>query len=477
MLRLITSRRVRLALAAAALVAGVVAVARLWRRADERRAHERRADAHRVYERRAGRRRAAFPIETIETVETVETVERSGVASPAGGPDSGAGRAPRWPPAPVLGTPTDEDLRRYAAGPPSSARTAVERMFEREPRTPAEPLDEATRGRLVRWGAIGIGLCLLVFGTQVLESAVFSNGGETVEATDSRNADEQCETDPDVQLTPGSHYVSDRERRVWGFTCVGTDEFRHAEQFSSGTERYLHPVGPVQPREIPVPEVTARAPVAPVTISDTDCRPRARTPRVRAIDPRVTRAVNHQWRRVERWLEANAPATLRTLGKPARARTIAVAEAQMGLRFPADLRASLLRHDGAFVVDDIWPFGFLGNRNHGVREIRDTWRRLCGMDGEVEGTDDDARTEWWDGRMIPFGSDGSGDHLVIDSVVRDVGGTDHEGMMSFLPGGVSVGSYYRLLRATADVLETGGSIGHWKPVVTGGELNWKIIGE
>ncbi|WP_440081791.1 SMI1/KNR4 family protein [Streptosporangium sp. LJ11] len=440
MLRLITSRRVRFALAAAALAAVVVAVARLWRRAEDR--------------------RAASP------------VERSGIASPAGGSGSGAGRAPRWPPAPILGTPTDEDLRRYA-GPPSAVRTAVERMFERGPRTPGEPLDEAARSRLVRWGAVGIGLCLLAFGTQVLESAVFSNGVETVEATGFRSADEQCEPEPDTPLEPGLRYPADAEGAVRYARCVDAEEFHHIEEPYPGTEWYPQPADPVRPEETPVPEVTAET---SVTVPDADCHPRARAARVRAVDPRVTRAVNRQWRRIERWLEVNAPASLRTLGKPARARTIAVAEAQMGLRFPDDLRASLLRHDGASAVADTWPFGFLGNWNQGVREIRDTWRRLCEIEGEVRG-DADARTEWWDGRMIPFGADGSGNHLVIDSVIRDVGDTDHEGMMSFAPGGTWIASYYVLLRATANALETGGSIGFWKPVVTGGELDWTVVEE
>ncbi|MEU4403453.1 SMI1/KNR4 family protein [Streptosporangium sp. NPDC023963] len=450
MLRLITSRRVRFALAAAVLAAVVVAVARLWRRAEDR--------------------RAASPI------------ERPGVASPGGGPDSGTGRAPRWPPAPILGTPTDEDLRRYAR-PPSAVRTAVERMFERGPRRPGEPLDEATRGRLVRWGAVGIGLCLLAFGTHVLESAVFSNGVETVEATGFRSADERCEPGSDTPLEPGSdiplepglRYPADSEREwaVRYVRCGDAEEFHQLEEVYSDMGPYPRSADPARPEEIPVPEVTAET---PVVVPDADCHPRARTARVRAVDPRVTRAVNRQWRRIERWLKANAPASLRTLGKPARARTIAVAEAQMGLRFPDDLRASLLRHDGASVVADTWPFGFLGNWNQGVREIRDTWRQLCEIEGEVRG-DGDARTEWWDGRMIPFGADGSGNHLVIDSVIRDVGDTDHEGMMNFEPGGVPIRSYHGLLRATAHALETGGSVGFWKPVVTGGELGWTVVEE
>ncbi|MBB5781202.1 cell wall assembly regulator SMI1 [Nonomuraea jabiensis] len=116
----------------------------------------------------------------------------------------------------------------------------------------------------------------------------------------------------------------------------------------------------------------------------------------------------------------------------------------MGLRFPDDLRASLLRHDGSVFLDDTWASGFLGNSNASVAEILDNWRGLCEIDGDNEGdgSDADARTEWWDGRMLAVGADGMGNHLVVDSVQRDVGTTDHEGSMS------------SLLRATADAMRT-----------------------
>jgi cell wall assembly regulator SMI1 len=71
--------------------------------------------------------------------------------------------------------------------------------------------------------------------------------------------------------------------------------------------------------------------------------------------------VNRQWRRIEAWLKTNAPRSHRTLGKPGKAETIAAAEARMGLPFPDDLRASLLRHDGTVFVKDTWGFGFLGS--------------------------------------------------------------------------------------------------------------------
>ncbi|MET8048169.1 SMI1/KNR4 family protein [Streptosporangium sp. NPDC005286] len=425
MLRLITSRRVWLALAAGALAAVVVVVVRRGRRPEDG-------------------PRGDSPV-------------KGAIGSPAKETASGTGHAPRWPPAPLLGVPTEEDLRRYAPGPPSAFRSAVEQTFA--PRPPREPLDGAVRSRLVRWGAVGVGLCLLAFGTQVLENAVFSEGTRTVEGI-------ALWSPPDAKDGCGPRTGQALEPEI---------------RYSAEEGPMIRATGPCLVDVVVVPDSVAADPApppaeSPAAVPDADCRPQVRVPRVRAIDPGVTRAVNHQWRRIERWLAANAPESLRTLGRPARARTIAVAEAQMGLRFPDDLRASLLRHDGARVVGDTWPFGFIGNRNQGVRGIRDTWRRLCGTDGEdIGATGIGSRAEWWDGRMIPFGANGSGDHLVIDSVARDVGRTDHEGQMSFTPGGIRIRSYYGLLKATANALETGGSVGHWKPAVTDGELDWDVV--
>ncbi|MEU8199967.1 SMI1/KNR4 family protein [Streptosporangium sp. NPDC049046] len=480
MLRLITSRKVRLALAVVTLAAAVVAAARLWRRAEERRAGFPR-----------GGDRGVSPAGP-QTASRVEGTE-SGSAE---GPAPGAERAPRWPPAPILGTPTEEDLRRYAARHPSAFQTAVERTFERR-RTPREPLDEATRRLLVRWGAVGAGLCLFAASTQVLESAVFSNGVETMEVIEvggRPGADGRCGPGPVDQDDSVARYVEEGETgtvvigSVCGHhSCEGDlcGEVSNLRELAEAAERSPGPTWPYKtspPNETyetspPYETYETSPPYESVEAPDADCRPRASSPRVRALDPKVTRAVNREWRRIERWLEANAPATLRTLGEPARARTIAVAEAQMGLRFPDDLRASLLRHNGSSVASGISPFGFPNAWNLGVRGIRDTWRRLCATDGETgDGADTVARAEWWDGRMIPFGADDSGGgYLVIDSVARDVGAVRHEGRTSLTSGGVRLRSYYGLLRATARALETGGSIGHWKPVVTDGELGWNVV--
>ncbi|MEV4164441.1 SMI1/KNR4 family protein [Nonomuraea dietziae] len=338
-----------------------------------------------------------------------------------------------WPPVPVLGTPTADDLQRYTTRPSVLDGPAFARMFEE--REPRQPLDEAVRRRLIRWGVAGLALLLLAGGAQVLESAVFSKeaGGET-------NAVSPCaEVPPEM-------------RDACSFAEVQTLEVPNSDSGEAPGQVQAHGWVP-----------------------DADCRPENATPRVRKLNAKVARAVDRQWRRIEAWLKTNAPRSHRTLGKPGEPEVIAAAEAEMGSLFPDDLRASLLRHDGVVHLDDIEAFGFLGNSNASVREIRDTWRQLCLIDDEDDGTQGftDPRTEWWDGRMLPFGSDGLGDHLVVDSVKRDVGDTDHEGIMSFTPGGVRIRSYYALLKATADAMEDGGSIGYWKPEAVAGELRWK----
>ncbi|MEU7746917.1 SMI1/KNR4 family protein [Nonomuraea sp. NPDC049158] len=207
-------------------------------------------------------------------------------------------------------------------------------------------------------------------------------------------------------------------------------------------------------------------------VPDPFCRPQRRPVTVRPLDPKVKRAVDRQWRRVERWLKANAPKTYATLGRPGRAKTIAVAESQMGVDFPDSLRASLLRHNGSRGAG-AFGFGawFDGAVNLGIRDIRDTWRALCARDGTDEGTD--PAIEWWSGRTIPFLSfgrreGGEGEYAVVDSVGGKVGWDDTiSGMSPRLP------SYYALMSAVADSLENHREFDGWRPTVTRGVLRWE----
>ncbi|RSN08405.1 hypothetical protein DMB42_20450 [Nonomuraea sp. WAC 01424] len=376
--------------------------------------------------------------------------DRSASGRDAGAAVGTAGNAAPWPPTPILGTPTARDIERYTT--PSATFADAPAALRRWLR----PNDAATRRRR-RWAVAGLALAVLAGGTQVLEAAVFSKGGDYLTEVGLENC---ARNYPDA----GVRCVADVESA----TESDTGEWGLSVDWAPDTEPM-----PIETGEVTEPQQT---PLVPRTAaSDADCHPRRAEPRVRKIDAKVTRAVNRQWRRIETWLKSNAPKSYRTLGRPGKATTIAVAEAQMGLSFPDDLRASLLRHNGTVAADAPWAFGFMGYLDEDVRGIRDTWRDLCESDGIDEVENGDPRTDWWDGRMIPVGSDGSGNHLVIDSVRHDVGETDNEDIMNFTPGDLRIRSYYALLKTTADALENDGTIGYWKPKAVAGELTWNIL--
>ncbi|MBG0816249.1 SMI1/KNR4 family protein [Planomonospora sp. ID82291] len=425
---MITYRWVRLALAAAAAVAAVAVAVRL--------------------------RRRSAPSGARPAPDSARGLTPGAVQDPPPGRES----AEPWPPAPILGTPTAADLARLARRP-----DAPEPSPRSTPRTPRPPLDEAVRRRVVRWGSTAVALGVLVFAAQALETAVFSE--EPATEVTSEAVVRLCDPPeaPGGDAEPGPVHCDEGERIVDEAWSDGAGGGRGTAFVESAPPSLPPPVS----NDTGAPERAEPYGAAP----DRDCTPSARAPVVRRPDPRAVRAVNRQWARIERWLKANAPATYRTLAGPARARTIAVAEAQMGLRFPDDLKASLLRHNGARSSGTSAGFPFFLHTIADVRGIRDAWRSLCAIDGE-DGTD--PRTEWWDGRMIPIGADGLGNHLVIDSVRRDVGESDHEGSLGFTPGDVPIRSHHALLRMTADALESGGSIGYWRPVVDGGELSWEV---
>ncbi|MER6001626.1 hypothetical protein ABT120_23870 [Nonomuraea angiospora] len=171
---------------------------------------------------------------------------------------------------------------------------------------------------------------------------------------------------------------------------------------------------------------------------------------VRPIGPRVRAAVNRQWRRIERWLREHAPRTYASLGAPGRAGTVALAEAQTGLEFPDDLRASLLRHNGMSGPPGA-RFSFGEERVLGVREIRDQWRESCA-----------ARVGRGDpiGRLIRVGTlievDADSGHVVASMV----------GPEPIWP------SYHAMLRDMADALEKGRPVFGARATVKGGLLRW-----
>ncbi|MFD1937999.1 SMI1/KNR4 family protein [Nonomuraea mangrovi] len=256
-------------------------------------------------------------------------------------------------------------------------------------------------------------------------------------------------------ITSAGEAEKEREQLVSMRARSGTAEQGHAPEPSIA--------------DVPTPSPSPSPAIAPTP--DPACAPERRAVVVRPLDPQVKRQVDAQWRRLERWLRRNAPVTYASLRGPGRARTIAVAESQTGLRFPDDLRASLLRHNGGM------PLGPDKGVGLGIREIRDGWRSMCRGD-MVEG--DDPRAEYWNGRMIPFllypENDENRIYAVIDSVVGDVRWVD-----GWDDGGAGVGpshrpSYLDLLRANADALQRGAAVDGWRPRVVRGAVRWEPAG-
>ncbi|MFD7097328.1 SMI1/KNR4 family protein [Streptomyces xanthophaeus] len=66
--------------------------------------------------------------------------------------------------------------------------------------------------------------------------------------------------------------------------------------------------------------------------------------------------VQDSWSRIDAWLREHAPRTFATLGPPAGPEEIAAAEEELGVTFPPDLVASLLRHNGALDGEEAFRF-------------------------------------------------------------------------------------------------------------------------
>ncbi|MEU1127952.1 SMI1/KNR4 family protein [Streptomyces sp. NPDC005899] len=121
--------------------------------------------------------------------------------------------------------------------------------------------------------------------------------------------------------------------------------------------------------------------------------------------------VQDSWNRIDAWLGEHAPRTFATLRPPAGDEEIAAAQEELGVTFPPDLVASLLRHDGA--ADGAAAFRFsTDDRLLGVSGIlRDT--RF--MRGAAHDLDEEEAEHYWQHGFVKFGSYGvTSDGLTID---------------------------------------------------------------
>ncbi|MFF4012591.1 SMI1/KNR4 family protein [Streptomyces sp. NPDC001717] len=121
--------------------------------------------------------------------------------------------------------------------------------------------------------------------------------------------------------------------------------------------------------------------------------------------------VQDSWDRIDEWLRENAPRTFATLGPPARREEIAAAEEELGVTFPPDLVASLLRHNGARDGAEAFRFS-THDRLLSLSEIvGDTqWMRDI-----AEDLDEEEAEHYWIDAYLKFGSYGvTADGLTID---------------------------------------------------------------
>ncbi|MET9687334.1 SMI1/KNR4 family protein [Streptomyces sp. NPDC006514] len=187
--------------------------------------------------------------------------------------------------------------------------------------------------------------------------------------------------------------------------------------------------------------------------------------------------VRSSWDRIDGWLREHAPASYENLARPADPAAVEAAQAELGLRFPADLTDSLLCHDGLLNWDTVLP----GPPPQSVAQIVDHWRMCV----EIAGDDKDlcepfrpGAEPWWHPRWIPW-AQSDGDAQVID--MREgpqqgrLGTACHDGTGHFDDGWPSLAAY---LAEVADALDHGGLVDGYAPYLTcDGGLWWASEGK
>jgi hypothetical protein len=151
-------------------------------------------------------------------------------------------------------------------------------------------------------------------------------------------------------------------------------------------------VGPAAPR-------TALRPLPPVAVPSPSREPAAVCPRNRAgvvparAGAATQRRVDAAWKRIEDWLAGHAAKSRRALRPPAAQARIDAVQRQMSVPFPADLVASLRRHDGVAEMGFALPPFYTPAP---VDRILADWTVNCDVASDL------SLPGWWDPAFIPF---------------------------------------------------------------------------
>jgi cell wall assembly regulator SMI1 len=179
--------------------------------------------------------------------------------------------------------------------------------------------------------------------------------------------------------------------------------------------------------------------------------------------------VDAAWKRIEHWLAAHTSASRDALRPPATTASIDRLQRQMSVAFPADLVASLRRHDGGDSGGFTLPPFY---RAMTTAQILGDWTATCQAMAGIPTLSSD----WFDQAFIPYATAGDGGCLLAD---QRPGG--HGRVGEFYPDSGTdfdrwPASITELLEGTARSLETGKPYaGRYRPEVAGGILRWEIV--
>ncbi|MFD7713941.1 SMI1/KNR4 family protein [Streptomyces sp. NPDC059786] len=121
--------------------------------------------------------------------------------------------------------------------------------------------------------------------------------------------------------------------------------------------------------------------------------------------------VQDSWSRIDAWLREHAPRTFATLRPPAKVEEITAAQDELGVTFPPDLIASLLRHDGALDGPEAFRFN-THDRLLGVSGILDDTQFMRAVADDL---DEEEAEDYWHHGYVKIGSYGAtSDGLMID---------------------------------------------------------------
>ncbi|AXE81340.1 hypothetical protein C5746_35250 [Streptomyces atratus] len=187
----------------------------------------------------------------------------------------------------------------------------------------------------------------------------------------------------------------------------------------------------------------------------------------------TVRPVSESWQRIEMWLAVHAPRTFASLSQPASADAISAAADELGMRFPADLVESLLRHDGVARGDGgfAFPGGEVLMSLEGLLERGRMYKQLWGRDHEI------IESGYWNPEFLMFAER----NVTPDGLALDCRSGATFGALGwhFKGEGTSFGQWASLaafLHELAECLEHGHAMG-WPrkcvPVAWQGALLWE----